>query len=73
MVAERHRAVNSAVTFSAFQEHIIGMRDTDLLKHYLQSGSEPAFAELVNQYVNLAYAVAQRQLRDPNLAKEVVK
>ena len=49
------------------------MRDRDLLKAYLQGGSESAFAQLVHQYVDLAYAVAQRQLRDQTQAEEVVQ
>lgn len=49
------------------------MRDTELLEHYLQGSSEVAFAELVKRHVNLAYSVAQRQLRDPSLAEEVVQ
>ncbi len=49
------------------------MRDTDLLEQYLQHGSESAFTDLVNRYVNLAYSVAQRQVRDPGLAEEVVQ
>lgn len=47
------------------------MRDAELLTEYLRSGSESAFAELVNRYVGLACAVAQRQLGDQHLAEEV--
>jgi RNA polymerase sigma factor (sigma-70 family) len=49
------------------------MRDPELLKEYLHCGSETAFAELVNRYLALAYSVARRQVRDPNLAEEVVQ
>ncbi len=62
-----------AVTFLDFWEHTIGMRDPELLKEYLHRRSETAFAELVSRYLDLAYSVARRQLRDPNLAEEAVQ
>lgn len=49
------------------------MRDTELLECYLQCGSESAFTELVNRYIDLAYSVARRRLADPVLAEEVVQ
>lgn len=49
------------------------MRDPELLKEYLHRGSETAFAELVSRYLDLAYSVARRQLRNPNLAEEAVQ
>jgi RNA polymerase sigma factor (sigma-70 family) len=49
------------------------MRDRELLKQYLDAGSETAFAELVQRYLDLAYSVARRQMRDSNLAEEVVQ
>lgn len=50
-----------------------GMRDAELLKEYLQRGSESAFTELVKRYVDLAFSVARRQLGDQHLAEEVVQ
>ena len=49
------------------------MRDPELLQQYVESGAENAFAEIVHRYLNLAYGVARRQLRDAHLAEEVVQ
>jgi RNA polymerase sigma factor (sigma-70 family) len=49
------------------------MRDTQMLEQYLRGGSESAFADLVNRYVDLAYSVAHRTLRDRALAEEVAQ
>jgi RNA polymerase sigma factor (sigma-70 family) len=49
------------------------MHDMALLRDYAQGQSEPAFAELVQRYVNLVYSAALRQLRDPHLAEEATQ
>ena len=49
------------------------MDDMDLLRDYAQTGSEAAFATLVDQYVGLVYSAAFRQLRDAHLAEDVTQ
>ena len=48
--------------------------DAELLRHYAQSGSEMAFAELVGRHLPLVYAAALRQGNgDEALAKDVAQ
>jgi uncharacterized protein (TIGR03435 family) len=47
--------------------------DMSLLREYVQSNSEEAFAALVSRHVNLVYSVALRQVRDPHLAEEIAQ
>jgi len=47
--------------------------DMDLVRAYATRQSEPAFATLVTRHVNLVYSAALRQLRDPQLAREVTQ
>ncbi len=47
--------------------------DMDLLREYATRQSEPAFATLVERHVNLVYSAALRQVRDPDLAAEIVQ
>ena len=48
--------------------------DSDLLRRYVETGSEAAFAELVQRKVNLVYSVALRQVQgDAPLAEEVTQ
>jgi len=47
--------------------------DMDLVREYVCSQSESAFATLVNRYTNLVYSAALRQSRDPQLAEEVTQ
>ena len=45
--------------------------DQELLRQFTQGKSQDAFTALVNRYVNLVYSAALRQVRSPELAKEV--
>jgi RNA polymerase sigma factor (sigma-70 family) len=47
--------------------------DLTLLREYVRSQSEPAFAALVSRHVSLVYSVAPRQVRDPHLAEEITQ
>ena len=45
--------------------------DSDLLRRYVRERSEAAFSALVERHVDLVYAAALRQVRQPHLAREV--
>ena len=47
--------------------------DWELIKRYAENRSEPAFAELVRRHLAWVYSVARRQVRDPQLAEDVVQ
>jgi RNA polymerase sigma factor (sigma-70 family) len=50
------------------------MDDAELLARYVQSRSEPAFAELVRRHVDLVFSAALRQVGgDPHRAEEVTQ
>src|SRR5258706_8461077 len=50
------------------------MHDWELIDEYAKSGSEEAFAELVNRYVNLVYSAALRAVQgDASLAEEATQ
>jgi RNA polymerase sigma factor (sigma-70 family) len=47
--------------------------DTALLQEYARTGSEPAFAALVERHVALVYSAALRQVRDRHLAQDITQ
>jgi len=47
--------------------------DLELLQQYARSGSEEAFAALVQGHLNLVYSAALRQVRSPQLAEEIAQ
>ena len=49
------------------------MDDWQLLKSYARDDSQDAFTEIVNRHVNLVYSAALRQVREPELARDVTQ
>ena len=50
------------------------MNDYELLRRYAETGSEPAFTELAQRYVDLVYSAALRQVGgDAPLAQDVTQ
>src|SRR5258707_1005628 len=49
------------------------LSDSSLLIDYAATGSHAAFTQLVSQNLNLVYASALRQTRDPHLADDVAQ
>jgi RNA polymerase sigma factor (sigma-70 family) len=47
--------------------------DALLLRRYAEEGSETAFGELVERYINLVYSAAVRRLRDPQRAEDIAQ
>lgn len=47
--------------------------DIELLRSYVEHGSEAAFANVVKRHVNLVYSAALRQVRDAHGAEEVAQ
>ena len=45
--------------------------DQELLRSYAESGSEPAFSEIVRRHADFVYSVALRLVRDQQLAEDV--
>jgi len=49
------------------------MQDWELLADYLRTGSQSAFAEVVERYINLVYATCLREIKDPQLAEDATQ
>jgi hypothetical protein len=49
------------------------MDDSSLLIEFIRTHSEDAFRRIVNRHLNLVYAAARRQVRDPGLADDVTQ
>jgi DNA-directed RNA polymerase specialized sigma24 family protein len=49
------------------------MTDAQLLQQYLATGSQPAFARLVERHIGWVAAVARRRVRDAHLADDVTQ
>src|SRR5690242_10511220 len=47
--------------------------DTQLLRSFATTGSQDAFAQLVQRYINLVYSAALRRTHDPHLADDVTQ
>jgi uncharacterized protein (TIGR03435 family) len=45
--------------------------DSELLRRYVQKGSEPAFAALVTRHLSLVYSAALRKTGNPHAAEEI--
>jgi len=51
----------------------IVMNDQELLRQYAVSGSQAAFARLVERHIGLVHSAARRRLRDDQLAEDVTQ
>lgn len=47
--------------------------DSQLLRAYAESDSDPAFAELVRRYIDLVHSAAERMVRDSHQAQDVTQ
>ena len=57
--------------FTRGGDYIIEMQDAELLREYATGGSDAAFAQLVDRYLDFVYSTARRQLANQQLAEEV--
>jgi len=51
----------------------VPMQDWELLADYLRTGSQTAFAEVVERYINLVYATCLREIKNPQLAEDATQ
>ncbi|MBV9863743.1 MAG: sigma-70 family RNA polymerase sigma factor, partial [Abitibacteriaceae bacterium] len=49
------------------------MQDWQLLREYVDQGSQAAFAILVERYINLVYSTCLREVRNPSLAEDATQ
>lgn len=49
------------------------MQDGQLLRQYVEAGSEAAFSQIVKRHLNLVYAVCRRETEDAALAEDITQ
>jgi RNA polymerase sigma factor (sigma-70 family) len=49
------------------------MTDAEFLQQFVSTGSQPAFAALVERHIGWVAAVARRRVRDPHMAEDVTQ
>src|SRR5215475_5638816 len=52
---------------------MLTMHDSELLREFARTGSEPVFATLVERYIGLVYSAAMRQVRDSQHAEDITQ